>query len=122
MHTRWGGDLLPLPDVLYQLKEVRRKAAPRALDATPIGGAGAGDRTIAARFWNEMSTSEENVKSLKWAIQALFVVCLDDVAMENGKTTLTLPERGKHLLVGGGSRKSGFNRWYDSTIQVTLRE
>ena len=83
-----------------------------------IGGASAGDRTTAAKFWKEMSVVEENVKSLNWAKQALFVVCLDDVETENGKTTCNLPDRGKHILVGGGSRKCGFNRWYDATIQV----
>ncbi|VDN22978.1 unnamed protein product [Cylicostephanus goldi] len=31
-----------------------------------------------------------------------------------------LGARGKHILTGGGSRRQGLNRWYDSTIQLIV--
>lgn len=68
-----------------------------------------------------------NCKSLTWAQEALFVVCLDDEDKKSVRNHVDLDaqekdlvEQGKHILTGGGSRGYGLNRWYDATIQVGI--
>ncbi|KHJ97174.1 hypothetical protein OESDEN_02847 [Oesophagostomum dentatum] len=72
---------------------------------------------------------EVNCISLKWAQEALFVVCLDDddrksIPLRTWPNVRDherdLVARGRHLLTGGGSFKHGLNRWYDATIQLIV--
>ncbi|RCN36189.1 Choline/Carnitine O-acyltransferase [Ancylostoma caninum] len=74
-------------------------------------------------------TVESNRISLECAQEAIFVVCLDHehanpTPPENSSCLQNheeeLARRAKHLLIGGGSRANGMNRWYDATIQLIV--
>ncbi|VDO66875.1 unnamed protein product [Heligmosomoides polygyrus] len=127
VHTRIGGDLLPFADILFQLQQVLRMSEARAGLVVAVGAAGVGDRERAAAFWDTMREVDVNCKSLTWAQEALFVVCLDDEDKKSVRNHVDLDaqekdlvEQGKHILTGGGSRGYGLNRWYDATIQLVV--
>ncbi|KAK5970509.1 hypothetical protein GCK32_009221 [Trichostrongylus colubriformis] len=130
VHTRVGGNLLPVADILFQLRQVLRMSEARKGLAVAVGAAGVGDRDRAARFWSAMQEVETNSISLTWARDALFVVCLDDEEAKSASAQnddadsqsheKNLIQQGKHILTGGGSRGHGLNRWYDATIQLIV--
>jgi hypothetical protein len=53
VHVRCNGQLLSRSDIIYQLTETIRIASNRCISSViPIGAVSAGDRDVAAAFWD----------------------------------------------------------------------
>ncbi|KAL6740309.1 hypothetical protein Aduo_013676 [Ancylostoma duodenale] len=129
VYTRVDGRLLTFGDIMFQLREVLRLFRATEDPVIAVGASGAGDRDTAALFWSELQKVELNRTSLKCAQEAIFVVCLDhDDTNRTPPQSPSKPQeheeelvrRAKHLLIGGGTRGNGMNRWYDATIQLIV--
>ncbi|TRY59419.1 hypothetical protein DNTS_004320, partial [Danionella cerebrum] len=82
----------------------------------PLGLLTTLDRTEWARIHELLSKDVQNRASLELMERCLCVVCLDEAS------TLELSDskRAAQILHGGGSKRNGYNRWYDKALQFVV--
>uniref|UniRef100_A0A3Q1JF72 Carnitine O-acetyltransferase n=1 Tax=Anabas testudineus TaxID=64144 RepID=A0A3Q1JF72_ANATE len=112
------GSPLTVDQIYMQLEKIWNSSL--QTNKEPIGILTSQHRNTWGKAYNNLIKDKTNKESVRAIQKSIFTVCLD-APMPRVSDELYLSRVAAQMLHGGGARWNSGNRWFDKTLQVSLR-
>uniref|UniRef100_A0A7N6AXX0 Carnitine O-acetyltransferase n=1 Tax=Anabas testudineus TaxID=64144 RepID=A0A7N6AXX0_ANATE len=113
------GSPLTVDQIYMQLEKIWNSSL--QTNKEPIGILTSQHRNTWGKAYNNLIKDKTNKESVRAIQKSIFTVCLD-APMPRVSDELYLSRVAAQMLHGGGARWNSGNRWFDKTLQVSLRQ